>query len=81
MLEKELEYYNAHREEFLAQHQSKFVLIKESLLAGVFSSEQDAYAEGIKRFGNQPFLIKKVGKDEEVVTLPALFLGLINASV
>ncbi|MBI2918575.1 MAG: hypothetical protein HYY01_11370 [Chloroflexi bacterium] len=79
MLEKELRYYEVHREELLREHEGKFVLIKEESLVGVFTTEKEAYADGIRHFGDQPFLIKRVTKQEEVVYLPALFSGLIDA--
>lgn len=79
MLEKELQYYDAHREELLKEHEGKFVLIKEGSLVGVFASEEEAYEDGLRHFGNQPFLIRRVASQEEIVYLPALTSGLINA--
>jgi hypothetical protein len=81
MLVKELEYYNRRREEFLREYRDKFVLIKGEELLGIFDSEQAAYSEGVNRLGNQSFLIKRVTEEEEIVNLPALVLGLTNASL
>ena len=81
MLEKELQYYDAHREELLKEHEGKFVLIKEGSLVGVFASEEEAYEDGLRHFGNQPFLIRRVAAEEEVVHLPALLLGLTDARI
>ncbi|MFQ5795149.1 MAG: hypothetical protein ACE5JP_08880 [Candidatus Bipolaricaulia bacterium] len=80
-LEKELEYYNAHKEELVEHYENQFVLIKDDSLKGAFTTESEAYEAGIRELGNQPFLIKLVVKDEteEVDYIPTLTLGLINA--
>jgi hypothetical protein len=78
-LEKELHYFNERRDEFLAHYEGQHVLIKGDEFAGAFTTEEEAYGAGIDRFGNEPFLIKKVTKEEEMVHLPAYTLGLIYA--
>lgn len=80
-LEKELQFFNAQKEEFLKHHEGKFVLIKEAQLVAAFDSSQDAYEEGVRRFGNTPFLIKRVLKEEPTDSIPALNLGILVASV
>lgn len=80
-LEKELAYFNAHREELVSHYEGQFVLIKDDSYLGSFTTEAEAYEEGLKRLGNQPFLIKRVTKKEEFDRAPALVLGLINASL
>ncbi len=80
-LGKELEYFNAHRNELLQHYEGKFVLIKDSQFVGAFDTPQDAYEEGIKRFGNAPFLIKQVLKEELIAQIPALNLGILHASL
>ena len=71
-LEKELEFFESKRGEWLRDYKDKFVLIKGEELIDVFSTLEDAYKEGVKRYGNQPFLIKRVTEEEEIETLPAL---------
>lgn len=78
-LQKELEYFNAHRNEWLKHYEGKFALVKDGQLAGTFDTPPDAYEEGIKRFGNTPFLIKQVLKEERVEQIPALNLGILHA--
>lgn len=80
-LEKELEYFNTRREELISHYEGQFVLIKGDSLLGSFTTEAEAYEEGLKQLGNQPFLIKQVTKEEEIDRLPALVLGLLNASL
>ncbi len=79
VLAKELKYFEDHKDELLKHYENQFVLIKDDQLVGAFTTEVEAYQAGIQRFGNQPFLIKKVTKEEEVVHFPALTLGLLNA--
>lgn len=78
-LEKELAYYDDARDALLSEHEGKFVLIVGESLAGVFDSSDTAYEHGLREFGNEPFLIKQVVRDEPPDSFPALHLGLLNA--
>jgi hypothetical protein len=78
-LEKELKFFESKRKEWLRDYKDKFVLIKGEELIDVFSTLEDAYKEGVKRYGNQPFLIKRVTEEEEIETLSALTSGIIHA--
>jgi len=80
-LKNELSYFNAHREEWLLHYQGKVVLIKDNELSGVYDSEMEAYQEGVKKFGNVPFLIRRVFKNDTIEAIPALNLGIIRASL
>jgi hypothetical protein len=80
-LEEEMGYYAQHREDLLSRYEWKFVLIKGSELVGNFDNAQAAYQEGLRRFGNTPFLIKQVVREEKVHQIPALSLGILHASV
>ena len=60
-LAKELRTFAEHKDELLAKHQGKFVLIKGDRLLDVFDTENDAYKEGIHKFGpSEPFLVKQI---------------------
>jgi hypothetical protein len=59
-LQKEIETFQARKKELLAEAEGKFVLIKGEEVAGVFDSQGDALQGGYKRFGKDPFLVKKV---------------------
>lgn len=80
MFEQELAFYNRNRAEFLSKYEWKHLLIKGDELVGVFDNPEDAYSEGLRRFGNTPFLIKHVLREERVERIPALTLGIIHAS-
>lgn len=80
MLEQERSFYQEKLEEWLFQFPNKFVLIKGQELIGTFSSSSEALAEGVRRFGLTSFLIRQVQDAQEEVNIPALTLGLLNAS-
>ena len=65
-LKEEYDAYQVHKEELVAKHNGKFVLIKGREIIDIFSSYDDALKEGIKRFGNVPFLINGIQSEEEV---------------
>jgi hypothetical protein len=80
-LEQETAYFEAHKDELLAQHDGQFVLIHGDRLVGAFATFEQAFDAGIQTVGNQPFLIKPVAREERPESFPALALGLISAHV
>jgi len=58
--------YNSHLDEFSKTHLNEFVLIKGEQLVGFFNSYEKVLRDGLQRFGNVPFFIKEVQKEEEV---------------
>ena len=79
-LEKELVYFDKIKDELLQKYEGKFALIHGEEFVGAFDSPDNAYQEGIKRFGKEPFLVKRVSQQEEVYRNQALALGIMNAS-
>lgn len=77
--EKELQYFAAHKDELLKHYRGQLVLIVEDQLIGAFTTESEAYEAGLRRFGNRPLFIRRVTADEEVVRVPALTLGVVDA--
>ena len=65
-LTKELQTYQAHREQLLQKAKGRFVLIKGDAIIGDFGSYDDALSQGYARFGNAVFLVKEVKEDETV---------------
>ncbi len=80
-LEKELAYYEKAKEELLKNHEGKYALVKDEAFLGAFDTAENAYNEGIKRFGQQSFLVKKISRSEEVYRNQALAVGLMNARI
>jgi hypothetical protein len=78
-LEKELTLFAKMKPDLLKIHSGKFVLIRGEEFIGAFDSAENAYAEGVKRFGRETFLVKKVTEQDEVYRNQALGLGLMHA--
>ncbi|PWU10669.1 MAG: hypothetical protein C5B50_24995 [Verrucomicrobia bacterium] len=78
--QKELEAFDRKKQELLSVCEGKFAVFKGSDFLGVFDTPQTAYEAGINKWGNVPFLIKPVVKEEKPHQIPALFLGLLHAS-
>ncbi len=79
-LETELQFFERHREEWLATTPGKWALVKSEELIGTFDSAENAYVEGIKRFGNVSFLVKQILKTDPVQSSPAFMLGVLHAN-
>lgn len=63
-LAEELETYQENKEELLGQHEGKFALVHDGEVVKVFDSKEDAISSGYERFGNTPFLVKRIVKVE-----------------
>ena len=80
MLERERKYFERKRAELAERHLGKFVLIRESKLLGVFNTVEEAMAEGARRFGLEPFLVRQIVENaESEIHIPALTLGILSA--
>lgn len=79
VLRDEIDFFNSHLEEWLQHYEGKFALVKNQQLIGTFTQDTEAYKEGVSRFGNAPFLIKRISRMEKIEKLPALALGIIRA--
>ena len=79
MLELERNYYQSIKDELLERHHSQFALIHGEELIGTYNTEEEAYKEGVRRFGANPFLIQQIQEQEPTDKYPSLVLGLINA--
>lgn len=78
-LEQELATFQSMKLDLLRNHAGKFALIRNAEFIAAFDSPENAYEEGIRRFGPQPFLIKHITESEESYQNHALFAGLLNA--
>lgn len=67
-LQTEIEYFQKNKPEYLKLYKNQFVLIKGQIPAGAFTTDAEAYKEGLEKFGNEPFLIKLVTDDDEMVS-------------
>ena len=78
LLKAEIAYYDEHLEELLLKYPNRFVLIHDAQLIGNFESRAEAVGEGVRRYGRGPFLIRRTGDKQIVLTAPALSLGLLQ---
>lgn len=65
-LEEESKTYENHKKKLLKENASKYVLIKGNDIIKIFISEAEAIHYGINKFGNQPFLVKKIEEVEQI---------------
>jgi hypothetical protein len=70
-LRQELKTYETHREQLLGEARGKYVLIRGDSVVATYDTEQDAINEGYRKFGNVPFLVKRIAAMDE----PANFLS------
>jgi hypothetical protein len=78
-LEAEIQYFEKHKAELLANHEGKFVVICGEHLLGAYDTLENAYNAAIQAFGDQQFLVRKATSSEQNLTNLALMHGLINA--
>jgi hypothetical protein len=77
-LDKELKFFDAHKKEWLTHYKDQFALVKGEGFFGTFTTFEEAFNAGVDRFGNQPFLVKKIVENEPKMQFPALAVGLIS---
>jgi hypothetical protein len=68
-LEQELETYGRELPRLVQGHEGEFVLIHGDQVDSFWPTEDAAYEAGCQRFGVQPFLVKRVQKDEPTIPL------------
>lgn len=76
-LAEEQAYYDKHAKELLLQHPNRHLLIHGSEVVGHFESMDEAVANGIRRFGKEPFLVRRAGDRQTKFSVPALSLGVL----
>jgi hypothetical protein len=70
-LSKELETYKQHKEELLAAHENKFVVIHKDQIV-IQNTYHEALQIGYEQFGLKPFLVKQITKVERIETINEL---------
>jgi hypothetical protein len=80
-LEKELATFEKIKADLLKNHEGKFALIRGEEYKGAFDTAENAYTEGVKLYGREAFLVKKITAQEEVYRNQALSLGLMHARI
>lgn len=79
-LKENIAAYDQTKDDLELEHFGKWVVFHDGEKAGLYESFQEAAADAVARFGNGPYLIRKIG-DPPVVRLPAsLLYQPVNAS-
>lgn len=69
MLEAEIQFFNESRDEWVKQFPGKITLVKGRKLIGVFDSDNDAIVEGVRRYGLESFLVRRVEREQPLPIL------------
>ena len=75
LLEVESRYYESKREEYVEKYPDKYVLIYGEGFFGAFNTMSEAIDEGVRKFGAGPFLVRKSGDDELVLSTFTLMMA------
>lgn len=78
LLQKESAFFESNKKRLLLEYPNRVLLIYGEKVEGNFPTVADAIAEGVRKFGSGPFLVRRSGEDEPVVSIPALSLGLLR---
>jgi len=66
-LQREMETFERERDNLLkAGNAGKFVVIKGEEVFDVFNTYEDALKQGLKKYGNVPFLVKEIAAFDQV---------------
>lgn len=69
-LERELATFKEKLPELLAADAGKYVLIHGEDVSGVWETKTQALEEGYRRFGLEPFLVKRIVANETPIFVP-----------
>jgi hypothetical protein len=77
-LEQEIATFERERSHLEREHFGKFVLVHGDSVIDSYDDFERAAEEGVRRFGDEPFLIRRVGKGRAALS-PAIQYGLTGA--
>ncbi|MYF02678.1 MAG: hypothetical protein F4227_06850 [Gammaproteobacteria bacterium] len=78
LLQVESSFYEENRDELLLKYPNRVLLIHGKKVHGDFESSNEAISAGILKFGQEPFLVRRTGESEPVLSAPALTLGILQ---
>lgn len=77
-LERETRLFEAHLETWRREHLGEVVLLKGDEVVGFFRTLEEAFAEGTRRFGLEPFMVRQV---EPQVMVNVSFFGQLDLAM
>lgn len=78
LLTVESAFYEQNRDELLMKYPNRVLLIHGENVEGDFETMDAAITEGVRKFGSEPFLVRRSGENEPVLSAPALTLGILQ---
>jgi len=79
MLESELNYLKAHKDELAKLYPGRFLVIKGEEVTGAYETREAAFTGAVERHGLTDVLVRRAEDADELVSIPALTYGLIHA--
>jgi hypothetical protein len=79
-LAAEINWFEEHRTELLSAHPGKWAVVFDRRLIGIFETPEEAYSTGVRTAKSERILVKKIVAQDEKAYVPALVLGVINAT-
>lgn len=76
----EQKFVRDRHDDLVAHWENKFIVVHGKDMIGPFDSDYEAYTAALGQFGNVPFLIYHVAREDRVEYFPALEVGLIRAA-
>jgi hypothetical protein len=77
-LQHERQVFDSHLNEWRQSHPGEFVLIKGGNVVGFYSSLEEAFREGTRRFGLEPFFVRQI-LPSDVVNVSLFGKSLLSA--
>lgn len=75
ILENKIKTYKKQKDELISKDKNRFALIKNNKIIDTFETKIDAIRHGYDRFGNVPFLVKKIQEVEIPQNFASNLLG------
>lgn len=69
VLKNELSTFEKNKRNLIRNHLGEYVLIKDDEILGTYQSFNEAANKGIMKFGTNPFLVKKIEKEESKLVI------------
>jgi len=66
-LETEYNYYTSHKKELLDKYLEKYIVIKDTAVVGVYTSQDEALTESSQKYKMGTFLIQQVMQNDEAI--------------
>ncbi len=76
VLKRELQTYEAKRNELVNRSKGKLALVKDDQIIDVFDTQIDAIQQGYERLGNVPFLVKQIIEFDTPLDFTSNLLGI-----